>query len=53
MFERLREPSTQKGIAVLSGSIIALFNPALAQPVVTLVGAIYGVIEMVRKETVN
>lgn len=51
MLERFMEPSTYKGLTVLIGAVTGFFNPALVEPVALVCAAIYGVIDVLRKET--
>jgi hypothetical protein len=48
--ERLKEPSTWRGLAVLAGVLGVNISPEQSTAIMTVVGLIYGVIQTFRKE---
>lgn len=47
---RLKEPSTYEGLVVLAGIVGVSLSPEQAEAIVTLAGAIYGAIKVLKKE---
>lgn len=47
---RLKEPSTYEGLIVLSGLVGVSLSPEQAEAIITLAGALYGAIKVLKKE---
>jgi len=50
ILERLKEPSTYKGISLALGALGLMIAPDLLMEIGTSLGVIYGAIELIRKE---
>ena len=50
LFDRLREPSTWRGLAVLTGAFGMQMSPDLTPAIGTAVAGVVGLIEVIRKE---
>ncbi len=53
LLERLKEPSTYKGISLLFASVGITVAPELINTILAALGILIGAIEMVRKENQN
>lgn len=51
IFERIKEPSTVRGVLMLVGVAGVNIAPDLSASIVSTVGAVAGLIEIIRKET--
>ena len=50
ILDRLKEPSTYRGLAVLAGTAGIILSPELAAAIGATVAAIIGLIEVIRSE---
>lgn len=50
LFEKLAEPSTQKGIALIAALTGYQLDPALLPQIVSAYVAVHGLVEIVKKE---
>lgn len=48
--DRLKEPSTYQGVTVLTSAIGLTLSPELWESIVTLAGAVIGLIQVIKKE---
>jgi hypothetical protein len=53
LLERLKEPSTYKGISLFFASVGITVAPELINTILAALGILIGAIEMVRKENAN
>lgn len=52
LLARLREPSTWKGLSLIAGAAGISLAPEMVTQVGLIVGAVFGLIDIIRKESV-